>query len=163
MLKIVEAKHSKAVLEFIYLAKAKEFCKHDYSMSNYVFHFSVSIIEIEFQSIGFLACHFFHHFYPEIDSNAHFDSDFSNTGRFNRKTINTVRFSIIKIRISINIMYLCLKIIAEICKKVGSLDRKTKQNASLFPLCHCIYGVLLKLLYLLKMINAYRIFSVREK
>ena len=34
----------------------------------------------------------FHHFYPKIDSNAHFGSVFSTIRLFNRKTINTVRF-----------------------------------------------------------------------
>ena len=39
---------------------------------------------------------FFHHFYPKIDSSTHFDSVFSNIVSLNRKTKNTVQFSIIK-------------------------------------------------------------------
>ena len=38
----------------------------------------------------------FHHFFPKIDSNVHFDSAFSNIGRFNRKMINDVRLFITK-------------------------------------------------------------------
>ena len=41
----------------------------------------------------------FHHFNPKTDTNTHFDSVFSNIGWFNKKkkkTVNTVRFSIIK-------------------------------------------------------------------
>ena len=73
----------------------------------------------------------FHPFYPKIYSSAHFDSVFSNTGRFNRKTKNTVRFSIIIIRISI-FMHLRLKLTSEICQKVASLDLKTAFNSNFF-------------------------------
>ena len=45
-------------------------------MPNDIIHFSVSIIELELQPIGFSGEPFFHHFYPKIDSNAHFDSVF---------------------------------------------------------------------------------------
>ena len=46
----IEAKHSKTVLRIIFLTKANEICRHDYSSKNMlkdVFHFSVSIIELE--------------------------------------------------------------------------------------------------------------------
>ena len=52
----------------------------------------------------------FHHFYPKIDANANFDSVFSNIEWFNKKTANTVRFPIIKIRIFIILMLLRWKI-----------------------------------------------------
>ena len=58
----IEAKYSKAVLKFIFLTKVNKICKHDYSsrnMSNDTFPFSVSVIELEFQQIGFLARYFF--------------------------------------------------------------------------------------------------------
>ena len=72
-----------------------------------IFHSSASVIEfsvikIEFQPKVFLARPFFHHFYPKIAANAHFNSVFSNIEWFNiRKTANTVRFSIINLRMSI--------------------------------------------------------------
>ena len=53
-------------------------------MSDDVFHFSVNVIELEYQIIGFLGASLLHQFYPKIESNAHFDS-VSNTGRFNKK------------------------------------------------------------------------------
>ena len=67
-------------------------------------------------------------FYPKINWNVHFDSVFSNTGWFIGETINAVRFSIIKIRTSINFMHLRLKLTLELCQKAGSVDGKTKQN-----------------------------------
>ena len=62
----------------------------------------------------------FHHFYPKIDLNAHFNSVFSNLGWFDRKTANRVRFSIIKIKISIIFMHLRSKLTSEICAKIGN-------------------------------------------
>ena len=73
-----------------------EIWMHDYwnkSTSNNIFHFSVSVIELKFQLIGFLGCPLFLHFYPKIDSNAYFYSVFKNISLFNRKTINAVWFS----------------------------------------------------------------------
>ena len=64
------------------------------------FHFFVSIVELEFQQISFLALPS-HPLYTQIDSNAYFNPIFSNIGLFNRKTKNTVRFFVRKIRISI--------------------------------------------------------------
>ena len=61
--------------------------------SNDIFHFSVNVIELEFQPIGFLAI--FHYFYPKIYVNAHFNSVFSNNGWLNRKRANTDRFATI--------------------------------------------------------------------
>ena len=58
----IEAKRTKAVLKLIFLTKANEVWRRDYSSknaSNDAFHFSASIIEFEFQPIGFLVCHFF--------------------------------------------------------------------------------------------------------
>ena len=85
-------------------------------------------------------------FYRKIDSNAHFIFFFPNTGWLNRETTNTVRFSIMKIRISINFVHLRSKLTAEICSKVGSVDRKTEQNslkvklfATFFHKKYCIF------------------------
>ena len=72
---------------------------HDFgneNASNDTFHFSFSVVEIEFQQIRFSRVPLFRPFYPQIDSNAHFVSVFSSIGQFNMKTKNTVRFSIIK-------------------------------------------------------------------
>ena len=71
-----EAKHSKVVskffffFSFLFLTKANEIERYDYSsknLSNDAFQFSVSVTELEFQPIGFIACHFFHQFYQKID------------------------------------------------------------------------------------------------
>ena len=58
---------------------------------NDIFQFSVNVIELEFQLISFLVCHF-HHLYQKIATNADFNYVFSNIGWFNRKMVNTVRF-----------------------------------------------------------------------
>ena len=73
----IEAKPSKAVLKFIFHTKVNEIIWHNYSsknMSNNIVHFSVTIIALEFQPIGF------HHFYQKIVSNAHFYIVLSNIG-----------------------------------------------------------------------------------
>ena len=52
----------KAVSKLIFLTKVNEICRHCYlskNMSNDAFYFSVIITELEFDVIGFLACHFF--------------------------------------------------------------------------------------------------------
>ena len=94
-----------ATPDFFFLIKANEIYRHKYSsenISNEVFHFFfVSFIELEFQA-RFSRVPLFYHFYPKIDTNIHFDSVFMNIGLFNRKSVNAVRFSIIKIRISIS-------------------------------------------------------------
>ena len=70
---------------------------------------------------------FFHHFYPKINSNAHFNSVFSNNsltaGYFNGKMMNAVRFSFIKI--PMNFMLLRSKLASEIYQKIEILDGKT--------------------------------------
>ena len=91
----IEAKHSKAVLRLIFLIKRNEICRFDYlckNMSNDAFHFSASIIRTLVSANRFFSVPLFHHFYSKIHSNAHFGSVFSNTGQFNRKTRNAVRF-----------------------------------------------------------------------
>ena len=80
---------------------------------------------------------------------AHFNSFFSNIGWFNRKTKNTVRFSTIKIRLSIFFMHLRSKPISEIHPKVGSLDGK---KAKLFQSAN-FDTFFQKTLYLLKYEN----------
>ena len=75
----------------------------------------------------------FHHFYPKIDANAHFNAVFLNIGQFNRKKINTVRVFIIKIRISMSFTLLRSKLAPEICSKIGGLDEKTEQNRLKVP------------------------------
>ena len=74
--------------EAYFLTKVHENRMRDYwseITSDDIFHFSVSVIELEFRPIGFLTCHLFRHFYPKIDANANFNSVFSNIGVFNRK------------------------------------------------------------------------------
>ena len=97
-------------------------------MSNDTFHFSISVKKTRVSADKFSNVPLFHHFFPKIDSRACFDSVFSNIVWFNRKTKNTVRFSIIKIRISVIFKHLHLKQTSEICQKIGSLDEKTEQN-----------------------------------
>ena len=75
----------------------------------------------------------FHHFYPKTDANAHFNSVFSNTGLFNRKTKNTMRFSVIEIRISVVFMHLRSKPTSEIHQKIRDLDGKTEENRLKVP------------------------------
>ena len=70
----------------------------------------------------------FHNFYPKIDSNAYFDTVFSNFEQFNRKTINAVQFSITKIKNSVNLMHLRSKVTLEIRPKAGNLDGKKMRN-----------------------------------
>ena len=47
---------------------------------------------------------------------------------FNRKTGSTVRFSFVKIRISVSFMHLRSKLPSGICPKAGIWDGKTEQN-----------------------------------
>ena len=75
-------------------------------------------------AIGFSRVELFHHFYPKIDENAHFKSVFANIERFNRKTVNTVKFSIAKLRIPLICMHLQSKLTSEMCQKIGSLVGK---------------------------------------
>ena len=53
---------------------------------------------------------------------------FSNIGPLKRKTVNVVRFSIIKIRICMNFKHLRSTLILETCHKGGSLDTLTKKS-----------------------------------
>ena len=78
------------------------------TMPNEAFHFSASIIELEFQPIGFLISHvsLFRNLYPKIEWSANFDSVFSNAVWFYKKKMTAVLFSIIKRRISIDFMHL---------------------------------------------------------
>ena len=80
----------------------------------------------------------FHRFYPKIDANAHFNSVFSNIGRFNRKTVSTVRFSIIKIRISIIFMHLRSKPTLKNISETRRVNRAPQQSKTISkcPLCH---------------------------
>ena len=81
-------------------------------MSNDVIHFSVSY-RTRLSVDRFLHVSLFHHFCPKIDTNAHFDYVISNIERFNKKTINAVRFSIISV--PTNFMCLQLKVPLEMC------------------------------------------------
>ena len=90
--------------------------------------FYVSILELRISADRFSRMPLFHHFYSKTVANAHFNSVFSDMGWFNRKTINTVRFSIIKIRISVMFMYLRSKLTSEMYTKVENLHGKTVQN-----------------------------------
>ena len=53
---------------------------------------------------------------------------------FNRKTVNAVRFPIIKIRISTIFTQLRSKLTLEICHKLGGLDGKTEQKRLKVPI-----------------------------
>ena len=120
---------------------------HDYwneNVSNEFFSFFCHYYRTRVAADRLSRMPLFHQFYPKIDSNAHFNSVFSNIGWFNRKAVNTVRFSII--RISITFMHLRSKLTSEICQKVGSLGEKTEQNSlkvstlqPFSPQNHCIY------------------------
>ena len=85
-----------------------------------IFFIFLSVIELEFQMTGFLTCHFFIPFIRKLTQML--------IGWFNRKTVSTVRFTIIKIRISMNFIHLRSKLTSEICQKIGSLDGKTNPN-----------------------------------
>ena len=57
-----EAKLYDALLKDYFLTKVDEIWKHDYWRENALndaFHFSDNIIELEFQKMGWLICHFF--------------------------------------------------------------------------------------------------------
>ena len=111
---LTKAKFSNPLLKLIFLAKVRETWIHDYWNENTpdgIFHFFVSVIELEFQPIGFLIT-FIRKLIKMFILNL-----FSNIGRFNRKMKNAVRFSIIKIRISVNFMYLRSKLTSDICQK----------------------------------------------
>ena len=101
--------------------------------SNDIFHFSVSIIELEFQPIGFLAWHFFVTFIRKLTQTLILTLFFRIMGKFNIKRKNTVRFSIIKIRLCIIFIHLRSKLTSEICPKAGSLRGKTGQNCLKVP------------------------------
>ena len=98
-----------------------------------IFNFSVSIYRTRISADKFSREPLFHHFYLKNDANAHDNFVFSNTGWFNRKTENTVRFSIVKIRLSIIFMHLRSKLTSEICQKIGGLNGKTEQNRPEVP------------------------------
>ena len=120
-----------------FLTKVNANWMHDYwskNTSNDIFHTSVSVIELEFQPIGFSRLPLFYHFYPKIDAKAHFNSLLSNVEWFNRKPKNTVRFSIIIIRISIIFMHLRSELFSEISQKIGDLDWKTEKNHLKVPI-----------------------------
>ena len=53
--------------------------------SNDIFHFSVSVIELEFSADRFSRTPLFSHFYPKIDADAHFKSVFLNIGWYKKK------------------------------------------------------------------------------
>ena len=88
----------------------------------------LSSIELEFLQICFLLL--FHHFYPKIDSSAHFDSVFSNIGQFNRKKKSTVQFCNLNIRISVILIHLRSKLTSEIWQKVERLEERNRAKLS---------------------------------
>ena len=69
--------------------------------SSYVFHFSVSVIDLELQPMGYLTGNFFHSFCLKIGSNVHLEVFFffSKLSWFYRKMENINRFSIIELNI----------------------------------------------------------------
>ena len=59
---LTEAKLSNALLKLIFLTKVHEIWMHDYwseNTSNDIFHFSITVIELEFQRKGTFECKFF--------------------------------------------------------------------------------------------------------
>ena len=82
----------------------------------------------------------FHNYYRKIDSSTNFDPVSSHIGRFNRKMKKSLRFSIIKTRISIIFMHLQSKPTLKICQKIICLGKKTEQNGlkvpTLLPFLH---------------------------
>ena len=116
--------------EAYFLIKVHGILMHDYwneNASNYISLFYVSILELRFSADRFSRMPLFRRFSLKIDSNAHFDSDFSTIWRFSRKTMHAVKFYIAKIRIPIKFMNLRSKLKWELCQKVGSVE-KTKLN-----------------------------------
>ena len=125
------------------------------------FHFSVSIVELEFPPINFLACHFFTTFIRKLLQMLILTL-FSVFGWFNRKNADTVRFSIIKIRIFITFMHLRSKLTLEICHEVGSLEEKTKKNRLKEPTLPPFFFSKNRCIYW-KAINANRFFVLKIK
>ena len=109
------------------------------------FQFSVSVIELEFQPIGFLARHFFITFIRTLTQMLILTLFSRILDGLTKKTINAVRFSIIKIRMLVICMHLRSKLTSEICQEIGNSDEKTEQNSlkvptfHLFSKNHCIY------------------------
>ena len=144
---LTEAKFSYALLKLFFFfffsffnESGWKFHYWNENKSNDIFHYSVSLMELEFQPIlGLSRMPFFHHFYPKIDVNAYFNCVFSNIGWFNRKTANAVRFPIIKIRISITFMHLRSKLTSEMCVKIGGLDGKRKRRRLKVSLCNLFF------------------------
>ena len=78
----------------------------------------------------------FHHLYPKIDLNTHFNSvllDYWVVNNNKKKGNNRMLVSIIKIRISIMFMHILSKLISEICQKIEGLNGKTEQNRLKVP------------------------------
>ena len=96
--------------------------------SNNIFHFPVSIIELEFQPIGFMTCNFFVTFIGKLTQTLILTLFSQILEGFNRKAKNNVRFFFIKIRISVIFMHLRSKMTSEICLKAGCLHGKAEQN-----------------------------------
>ena len=116
------------IWSIFFFTKANEICKLDYSnknMLNNVFHFSVSITELEFQLIGFLAYHFFITFIQKLIQmliltlfsgilGSLTEKQTNKQQQQQKKTVNAAPFSIIKITISITFMHLRSKLTSEI-------------------------------------------------
>ena len=72
----IEIKYSKAVFKLSFLTKANKICNRDYlsiNMSNKYFYFVYQYFVYLFSQVPI-----FQHFNLKVDSNAHFDSAFSN-------------------------------------------------------------------------------------
>ena len=93
-------------------------------LKKYIFIF---LLELEFQQKSFLAYHFFITFTWKLTQVLILTLFFRILSDLTEKQKNAVRFSILKISLSIIFMHLRSKLISEICQKVGSLDKKTEQ------------------------------------
>ena len=139
-----------------------EYLLHDYwkeNTSSDIFYFSVSVTKLEFQAIGFLACHFFIIFIQKMNSNAHFDSVFTNFGQFIKKKANAVRFFHNKNKNMYKFYAFTIKTdLRYMSENREFILIKQSKTVSEYPLCHLF---LIKPLHLLDTIKVYRFFIVK--
>ena len=108
-----------------------EICRHDYrseNASNDVSHFSVNIVEFEFQSIGFFYVGHFCSFCPKISSNVNFDAFIHENFVVLLKNGKRHLILCYKINTLANFIRLRSKLSSELCQRVGSINRKMAQN-----------------------------------
>ena len=89
---LTEAKLYNAFLKFIFWWKCVKFgCMTiEMQIRQMTFSFLCQCYRTRVPAVRFSRVPLFHHFYPKTDSNAQFDSVFTNNGRFNRKKVNAL-------------------------------------------------------------------------